>query len=97
MDSTLDHSIRAAHVVPFVHALLVVAASSGYLIPAAAPLGMLFSFIVIVDFPVSIVYMSLAFVNGALAFAWLAVVGTLWWYFLFRTAEKLVAPYKGRK
>jgi hypothetical protein len=51
------------------------------------PLGILFTFLVLADIPISLVYAGLVWSNGVLAFLWLAVAGTLWWYLLCRTAE----------
>jgi fructose-1,6-bisphosphatase/inositol monophosphatase family enzyme len=52
---------------------------------------------VVTDFPISCVYIALTVGNhGAVAIVWLVVGGTLWWYVLCRTAEKVLDVLKDR-
>ena len=81
--------LRWIDIVPLVHWLVCVVAASGYVLPALQPLGILFSVLVLADIPVSLVFVALAArTHGAVAFAWLLVVGTLWWFVLCRIAQK---------
>ncbi len=65
-----------------VHLAIYLIAMSGYVVTQLQFLGILWSILTIVDFPVSAVTVPLAYFNGPLAFLWTAVVGTAWWYFL---------------
>jgi hypothetical protein len=49
----------------------------------------------IVDFPLSLVTLALAWKYSVLAAVWMVVVGTLWWYLLSRGAELVVRKLKG--
>jgi hypothetical protein len=86
----LDSNKYRARLVATVHLLICFAAASGYVVSGLQPLGILFSALFVVDFPISIVYGALAFGNhAAIAFAWLGIAGTLWWYSLFRLAGRM--------
>jgi hypothetical protein len=90
--------MRWVHIVPLVHLLVCFTALSGYIVPQLQWLGILFSVLVIADFPISGVYIAIAVGKyGAFAVAWLFVAGTLWWYFLCRTAERASAALKTRR
>jgi hypothetical protein len=56
----------------------------GYLIPSLHHWGILFTFILILDLPISLVAYLIGWKYGGLALAWIMVVGTLWWYLLGR-------------
>jgi hypothetical protein len=91
----LDGNKQRAHLVATIHLLICFAAASGYIVSALQPLGILFSVLFIADFPISIVYGALAFgSHPAIAFAWLIVAGTLWWYSLFRLAGRIAIALK---
>ena len=59
----------------------------GYFAPNLSYLGRVWTYLVLLDLPISIVSIGLAWQHSALAVAWLVVVGTLWWYVLGRGAE----------
>jgi hypothetical protein len=60
--------------------------------------GLLFSILVIADFPISGIYIAIAVgKHGALAITWLCVAGTLWWYFLCYAEERFSAALKTRR
>ena len=91
----MDSNEHASRLVATVHVLICLAAASGYVVSALQPLGILFSVLFLADFPISIVYAALAFGNhAAIAFAWLTIAGTFWWYFLFRMAGRMAAALK---
>jgi hypothetical protein len=62
----------------------------GYVVVALQPLGIVQSFIILADFPVSLVVFALAWHHAVLATIWLVVAGTLWWYLLSRLLELAV-------
>ena len=70
------------YVAPMVHLAICLIATSGYVVSQLQFLGILWSILTIVDFPISAVTVPLAYYNGFLAFLWTIVVGTAWWYFL---------------
>jgi hypothetical protein len=75
-----------------------VAAFSGYVISVLQPLGILVSILVIVDIPISFLYVGLA-ISGrhdALTLGCLVVGGTVWWYGLSRTVEKIATALRTR-
>lgn len=91
-------TLRWVHIVPLIHLLVCFVAASGYVVPALGWLGILFSVLFIADFPISIVYVAMAFGNlGGLGFIWLVVAGTLWWYVLCRSAERAAAALRARR
>jgi hypothetical protein len=89
--------IRWIHIVPLIHLVFCFAALSGYIVPQLQWLGILFSVLVIADFPISGVYIAIAVGKyGPLAVAWLCVAGTFWWYFLCRAAEGAVLKLRSQ-
>jgi hypothetical protein len=78
---------RWIHWVPLLHLLICLVAASGYVAPILQPLGILFTFLVLIDFPISVVYGLLVWQHAAFAFVWLAVAGTCWWYLLCRGCD----------
>lgn len=67
---------------PLMHFLVCIMAMSGFLVPQLQFLGILMTFVNIADLPISFVAFALSFHHDALAWIWMVVVGTLWWYFL---------------
>jgi len=76
-------SFRPTYIPPLVHLAICAVALLAYVLPTQLQfLGILWVILNIIDFPVSVVALAAAWANGALAVAWIIVVGTLWWYFL---------------
>ncbi len=46
--------------------------------------------LIILDMPVSLVFLALAWVAWPVAAAWLVLVGTLWWYCLSKGIARLI-------
>ncbi len=69
----------------------------GYVVPGLQYLGIVWTYIMLVDFPISAVAFGLAWKYGALAATWTVVVGTLWWYLLSRGAEVVFDRFKDRR
>lgn len=93
-----DRKIRWVHWVPMIHLVVCVIALFGYLAPALQFLGILMSVVTIVDMPISLVTIALAFSHHEVfAGIWVTVVGTLWWYLLCRIAEFLAAKIRGTR
>jgi hypothetical protein len=59
----------------------------GLVFPGLQYLGIIWSFIMIFDLPISLVAYALGFHHSLLAGVWILIVGTSWWYLLSRGAE----------
>jgi hypothetical protein len=81
---------------PLIHFVVCITAMLGYVVPPLQFLGILMMFVNIADFPISLVALALSFHYEALAWIWMVVVGTLWWYFLGRTAQFLRSRFGSR-
>ena len=88
--------LPSAYWLPLAHLSLCIMAMSGFVVPQLQFLGILMIFVNIADLPISLVAFALSFGHDALAWAWMVVVGTLWWYFLSRAAQFLRRKYTGR-
>lgn len=75
---------------PAVHLFACSVSMIGYVIPRLEYWGIAWTFIMVADFPVSIVAYMFAFRSSAFATAWIFIVGTLWWYLLGRGIEFLI-------
>jgi hypothetical protein len=84
---------RWVYVLPIIHFLACFSIFIAYLIPYA---GIFWTFILVLDLPISLVYYGLAWRNGFLAAIWIFVVGTLWWYLLSRGIELLYNNFINR-
>jgi hypothetical protein len=62
---------------PAVHLCACSVSMIGYVVPRLEYLGIAWTFIMVADFPVSIVAYMVAFRSGAFATAWIFIVGTL--------------------
>lgn len=74
---------------PLIHLAVCITAMSGLVVPQLQFLGILMTFVNVADLPISFVAFALSFHHEALAWIWMLVVGTLWWYFIGRAAEFL--------
>jgi hypothetical protein len=81
---------------PLIHFMICITAMLGYVVPQLQFLGILMVFVNIADIPISFVAVALSFRHDALAWTWMVVVGTLWWYFLGRTAQFLHSRLRRR-
>jgi hypothetical protein len=78
---------RWVYLLPTVHLCACLVSFIGLIIPSLQYVGILFSFILLADFPISALTYALAWKYGALGVIWIFVAGTLWWYLLGRVAE----------
>lgn len=95
MQSTAKRS-RWVYVLPIAHLCACLISMSGHVVPQLQFLGIVWVFIVLVDFPVSAITYAIAWKHGIVAGIWVVVVGTLWWYFLSRIVEIWVAKLRTR-
>src|ERR1700722_13797408 len=82
---------------PFLHLCACFISMLGHLIPSLQYLGIVWTGIMLVDLPISLVAFALAWKYSALATAWILVVATLWWYLLSRGADLVVRKFKARR
>jgi hypothetical protein len=59
----------------------------GLVVPRLNYFGILWSFIMLADLPISILAYVMAFHYTSLSLMWILVGGTLWWYLLSCTVE----------
>ena len=78
---------RWVYVLPMLHLCVFAVANLGIFIPALQNLGILETYLIAADLPVSLVVFALAWHYPMLAAIWIMVVGTLWWYLLSRLLE----------
>jgi hypothetical protein len=68
------------------------------LLAIAPKFGLLFNFIYLIDFPISLaLYLLGEAPSPWLALGWVFVAGTLWWYLLSRIAIALYNRFSHRK
>jgi hypothetical protein len=79
--------LRWVHFLPILHLCACFASFIGLVVPSLQYWGIVFTFILVLDLPISLVAYGLGWKHGAVAIIWIAVVGTLWWYLLSRGAE----------
>jgi hypothetical protein len=98
-DKTLVRRGRARWVyfLPILHLCACFTSLIGFVIPRLQYWGIAWTFILILDFPISLVSYVLAWKNGALAAIWIFLAGTYWWYLLSRVAEVLIDSMRRRK
>ena len=93
----MDRPSRWVYVLPSLHLFACLTSYVGLLIPSLQHLGILFSFVMLADLPISLLAYGLAWKYSALAVIWTFVAGTFWWYLLSRGAEFLIDSMRRRK
>jgi|SRR5580692_411860 hypothetical protein len=88
--------IRWRYVLPSLHLLACLTSYVGLLIPSLQFLGILFTFVLLADLPVSLLAYGLGWKYPVLAGLWIFVVGTLWWYLLGRAAQAVFLRFTPR-
>jgi hypothetical protein len=89
---------RRVYILPAIHLSLCVISYVGLLIPALSQVGIVWTFIMLGDLPLSIFAYIFAFSNHSLlALLWIIGVGTWWWYYVSRWMEKIIVWNKARR
>jgi hypothetical protein len=84
----IRHGVRRwVYVLPLLHFCACLTSYVGLLIPSLQHWGILFTFILLFDLPISVVAYALGWKYPTIAVAWIFVVGTLWWYLLSLAGE----------
>jgi hypothetical protein len=73
-----------AYLLPVIHLYLCLIGMVGYVTPSLSFFGVILEFVNLVDLPISMVGIILAFHHDTMATFWILVAGTLWWYLLGR-------------
>ena len=94
--AAMDRSAGWRYVLPSIHLLACVIGYVGLLIPRLQFFGILFSFVMLVDFPVSLLASGLGWKHPVLALMWVFVAGTLWWYLLSRAIQTVLVWFAHR-
>jgi hypothetical protein len=87
---------RLRYVLPSLHLLACAISYIGLLIPGLQFVGILFSFVLMADLPISIVTYMAAWKYPSLSLIWILVAGTAWWYLLGRGLEALLLRFARR-
>jgi hypothetical protein len=80
-------SMRWRYVLPSLHFLACSISYVGLLIPSLQFLGILFTYVLLADLPISLPAYFLAWKYPVLAVTWVFVAGTLWWYLIGRAVQ----------
>ena len=97
-EPTVERSrVRWVYFLPILHLCACFTSLIGFVIPSLQYLGIVWTFILILDLPISLVSYGLAWQNGALAAIWIFLAGTCWWYLLSRVAGVLINSVRHRK
>jgi len=89
---------RWTYLPPIIHLSVCLLMMSRYVVPKLEFLGILATFIMVADFPVSLAVLALAWKHPEIAAAWILIVGTLWWFVLSRAIEfviRILKPLRG--
>jgi hypothetical protein len=89
----LERSSRWVYLVPSIHLCACLVSFIGLVIPSLQYIGILFTFILVADLPISVPFYALAWKYGVLSVIWIFVAGTFWWYLLSRGAEALLKRF----
>ena len=92
----MDRHLPWRYVLPSLHLLACAISYVGLLIPSLQFFGILFTFVLLVDLPVSLPAYGLAWEYPALAVTWVFVAGTLWWYLLGRAVQAVFLWFSNR-
>src|SRR5260370_26704248 len=87
---------RWVYLLPSLHLCACLTSYAGLLIPSLHYFGILFTFVLIADLPVSIPAYLFGWRYSAPAAVWVFVAGTLWWYWLSGAANALFTRYARR-
>ena len=80
---------RLAHILPGLHLSICLLSYVGIFLKSPY-LGMMFTYALIADLPVSLVAYLTGFTYPLFAVLWIMTVGTVWWYGLGRAAEYVI-------
>jgi hypothetical protein len=83
-------------VLPTLHLSIVLFSYLVIFIPGHGSLGLLFTYVLVADLPISIVTYAVVMVYPVLGFIWILLAGTAWWHLLGRGLEALISKVTNR-
>jgi hypothetical protein len=89
----MDRPSRWIYLLPSLHLCACLTSYVGLLIPSLQHLGMLFTFVLLADLPISLPAYFLGWKYSTFAAIWIFLPGTLWWYLLGRGAQALLSRF----
>jgi len=92
----MDGPTRWLYLLPSLHLCACLTSYVGLLVPRLQHLGILFTFVLLADLPISLPAYFLGWKYSTLAAIWIFVAGTFWWYLLSRGAEALLNRFLRR-
>ncbi len=78
------------YVLPVTHLSACLISWIGLIVPKLQFLGIVWTFVMVFDLPVSVPAYVLGWKHSALAVVWVFLGGTVWWYFLSCGAERVI-------
>lgn len=87
---TLERQSLWVYLLPIVHFCACLLSFIGLVFPRLQHVGILFTFILLADLPISVLAYALGWKYGSIAVIWIFVVGTLWWYLLSLAGQALL-------
>src|SRR5260370_28415817 len=87
---------RWVYVLPIIHFCACLISYSGLVIPNLGNSGIIFTFILLIDLPVSVPSYALGWKYPTIAVVWVVVTGTFYWYLLSRGVEILIERHKSK-
>jgi len=96
-EMSLSPHNRWIYFLPVLHLCACFISMLGHLIPSLQYLGIVWTGVMLVDFPISLVALALTWKFSSLATAWILVGGTLWWYLLSRGADLVFRRFKAHR
>jgi len=92
----MSRPISWRFVLPSIHLLTCLTSYVGILIPSLQFLGILFTFVLLADLPVSLPAYVLGWKYSMIGATWIFLAGTSWWYLLGRAIEVLLLKLSRR-
>src|SRR5882724_3227109 len=93
----MDRTARWVYLLPCLHLCACLTSYVGLLVPSLQHLGILFTFVLVADLPISLPAYFLGWKYSTLAVIWIFVAGTLWWCLLGRGAQALLSSISSSK
>jgi hypothetical protein len=93
----MSRNRRWIYLLPSLHVCACLISYIGLLLPSLQYFGILFTFVLLADLPISVLAYLFGWKYPALAVMWTFVAGTAWWYLLSRGVEALLVRFSREK
>lgn len=81
---------------PALHLFACLISMIGLVVPGLEALESVWRFLMVADFPVSLVALASGWRYGSIQVIWIVVVGTFWWFLINRAIDVLVSKIRER-